>query len=76
MKSQGTHLRDAAIVAFVEYENELKDFSDVWSISDSPLLWTLRRRLQKILRGYTIDYSEDIDVGPGETYISSNGMTS
>lgn len=76
VKSQGTHLRDAAIMAFVKYEAELKDFSDVWSISDSPLLWTLRRRLHDILRGYTIDYSEDIDVGPGETYISSGGMTS
>lgn len=75
VKSQGEHLRDAAITAFVEYEKQLKDFSDTWSISDSPLLWTLRRRLRVILSGYAIDYSKDIDVGPGETYISSGGMT-
>lgn len=76
VKSQSTHLRDVAIMAFKQYEEQIQDVSAHWAISDNIHQWTVRRRLLHLLKGYRLDFSQDIDVGPGETYVSSHGMTS
>lgn len=71
-----TSLRDVAIMGFIDYEKDLRARVKDFSLSDSPELWTLRRRCHALLKSYRLDFSDqDIDVGPGETFITSHGYT-
>ena len=71
-----TDLRAVAIMGFVDYETYLSSTYKDFLIKSVPELWTVKRRLLSILKGYSLDFETDLDVGPGETVISSRGYTS
>lgn len=75
LKEGGQTLHETAIINFKDYERQLADRMITYSISDSPHLFTVRRRLLALLKDFTIDFDQDVDVGPGESYISSSGYT-
>lgn len=76
VKSRESDLKDLTITNFKKYERDLTERMKYFSMFDSPEIFTTRRRLQKIFKNYFLNFNEDIDVGPGETYQSSNGHTS
>lgn len=69
-------LTSAAIMDFTKYDRGLKLRMSRFSMTCSPEVFTVRRRLLKMLKNYFLNFNEDIDVGPGETYITSHGHTS
>lgn len=71
-----TSTKDVAIIGFLEYEGHLRSKYKDFSLKDDPRLWTVKRRLHDLLSSYSLDFETDLDVGPGETFISSKGYTS
>lgn len=76
VKSRESDLKDLTVMNFKNYEVDLASRMKYFSMFDSPDVFTTRRRLQVIFKNYFLNFNEDIDVGPGETYLSSDGHTS